>query len=107
MAIHRAPLTASFRSPALRERVLRTSVRSLLRHLALLRLDRLLGFGIDPPGIEADARISARPAGGGTCPNRRRGTPPDVKLRDHVIAVLQHPVERMRVGDEARRGRAP
>src|SRR5204862_8152672 len=61
-----------------------------LRRLALFRLDRLLGLRIDPPAVDADAVFGRDfraaelvPIGD---PERRQ-----VKIRDHVIAVLQHP----------------
>src|SRR5207244_12998030 len=71
-----------------------------LRDLALFRLDRLLGLRIDPPAVDADAvfRRDLRPPelvpiGD---PERRQ-----VKIRDHVIAVLQYPIEGAGAGDEA------
>src|SRR5215831_4378319 len=80
--------------------IMRGSSRSLLRHFAFLSLDRLIGGGIDPPGLEPD-RVSGRdggapelvPMGDTECRN--------VVIRDDVIAILQYPVEGVRVGHEA------
>src|SRR5688500_11600748 len=77
-----------------------TSEAMSLRRLALFCLDGLLGFRVDPPGVETDAVF------------RRYRRPPElvpvgdeilagVEIRDHVIAVLQHPVERVRMRDQA------
>src|SRR5439155_19337921 len=80
---------------------LEPSLRRLsLGRLALFCLDGLLGFGVDPPGIEADA-VFGRDLRAAVLvpisdPERRQ-----VKVRDDVIAVLQDPIERAGMGDEA------
>src|SRR5262249_4989523 len=69
-------------------------------YLALLRFDRLLGFRVDPPGVETKAvfRRNFRP------PELVPGGHPErgvMKIRDYVIAVLQDPIERVGVRDQA------
>src|SRR4051812_15410404 len=73
---------------------------SLLRHFAFLGLDRLLGGRIDPPGLKAD-RVFWRDGGAPELVpvgNAERG---DMVMRDQVIAILQYPVEGVRVGQQA------
>src|SRR5579885_3645689 len=70
------------------------------RRFVLLGLDGLFGAGIDPPARDAETvfrrylgMLEFVPVG-----NPEGGI---VELRDHVIAVLQHAIERMRMGDQA------
>src|SRR5438874_1227533 len=80
---------------------MRVSPPSLLRHFAFLGLDRLLGGGIDPPGLEAD-RVFRRDRGAPEFVPMGNAERRDVVMRDQVIAVLEDPVERVRMGYQAR-----
>src|SRR5215472_6004035 len=81
--------------------IMRGSSRSLLRHFAFLGLDRVLGGGIDPPGLEPD-RVSGRDGGAPELVPMGHTECRNVVIRDDVIAILQYPVERMGVGHQAR-----
>src|SRR5271165_1593116 len=80
---------------------MRGSGRSLLRHLAFLGFDRLLGGGVDPPGLEPD-RVFRRDRGAPELVPMGDAERRYVIVRDQVIAVLQYPVEGMRVGYQTR-----
>src|SRR5260370_42435864 len=71
-----------------------------LLHLALLRLDALLGLRVDPPGIEAEA-VFGRDFGAAKLVPVADPERPEMELRDHVVAVLQDPVERMGMRNQA------
>src|SRR5208282_2028794 len=74
--------------------------RSLLHDLALPGFERLLGGRIDPPGLEAD-RVFGRDGRAPELVPIRNPKRRNVVMRDQVIPVLQHPVERARPNNEA------
>src|SRR6516225_5261342 len=80
--------------------------RSLLRRFTLFSLDRLLGCSVDPPGIHAD-RVFGGDRGAPELVPQRNTEFRDVVVRDQIIAILQYPVERLRMRNEARPVRRP
>src|SRR6516165_8153225 len=73
----------------------------LLRHLAFLRRDRLLGMRIHPPSVNAQAVFRRGLRTTELVPIRHPESS-EMELWDHVIAVLQYPIENVCVSDEAR-----
>src|SRR5689334_12341614 len=67
--------------------------------LALFGFDRLFGFRVDPPRIEADA-VFRRDLGAAELVPIGNARHVGVVMRDHVVSPLQHAIERAGAGDK-------
>src|ERR1700739_1214008 len=73
----------------------------LLGYLALFGFDRLLGGGVDPPRVQTERIFGGSRRSPELVP-RGHTERREVVMRDHVVSILQHAVERAGMGDEAR-----